>query len=158
MRPSAEAMMQAAQKALRELVAPVVADQWAASALRSVDVILNHLQARTPVEGPMLYEDNGDLAAVLGKVLESGLFAAVGGRLKDFRAEANELRQTYPPVAALSELNTRGREILDEVLRLCHASKDHRAAFLHQELRDYLTRHLEREQTLFFPTFVGRPV
>ena len=145
MKPSVEQMLEAMQLALREKVSPVVTDQWAASALRSVDVILNHLQARTPVEGPMLYEDNRDLAAVLdgagglslaGEVSSEG--AVLTEALAGFAADVVAMAQGYPAVAVLS-----GQEAAEQ---------------LHVALRAYLDRHVEREQPFFFPTYVGRPV
>ncbi|MFX8708251.1 hypothetical protein ABTM42_20450, partial [Acinetobacter baumannii] len=61
MMPTTEQMLAAVQLALREHVAPQVSDQWAQSARRSVDVILNHLQVRTADEGPLLHVDTQEL-------------------------------------------------------------------------------------------------
>jgi len=159
MKPSVEQMLEAAQLALREKVATVVTDQWAASALRSVDVILSHLQARVPVEGPMLFEDNRDLAAVLGEAAAALPGTEMAPALAAFAAEEAELAQTYPSVNALSDLNIRGRTVLDDLLIFCHARReDPAAAKIHDQLRAYLNRHLDRERPFFFPTFVGRPV
>jgi hypothetical protein len=167
MQPSVEQMLEAAQLALREKVAPVVTDQWAASALRSVDVILSHLQARAPVEGPMLFEDNRDLAEVLSGAAKN--LPLAGAKITDgtsmdmalagFVTAAAALAQNYPSVLALSELNIRGRTLLDELLLFCHARKnDPQTEAVHESLRGYLHRHLDRERPFFFPTFVGRPV
>ncbi|GLR65691.1 hypothetical protein GCM10010909_03690 [Acidocella aquatica] len=166
MKPSVEQMLEAMQLALREKVSPVVSDQWAASALRSVDVILNHLQARTPVEGPMLYEDNRDLAAVLegaGGLSLAGEMASNGDvlakALAGFAADVAESAQGYPAVAVLSALNVRGRYLLDDLLRVCHARRGQPGVErVHTALRGYLDRHIERERPFFFPTYVGRPV
>ena len=166
MKPSVEQMLEAMQLALREKVSPVVSDQWAASALRSVDVILNHLQARTPVEGPMLYADNRDLAAVLagaGGLSLAGEMTSEGAALVDelagFAAEAAALAQGYPAVCELAALNVRGRFLLDDLLRVCHARRGQPGVEeLHTALRGYLDRHIDRERPFFFPTYVGRPV
>ena len=156
MMPTAEQMIVAAQRALKDYVVPVVEDQWAASALRSVDVILSHLAARTPIEGPMLHEDNRELAALLGKAETIGLGNAA---ISAFRAEAAELLDGYAPVADLFALNHRGREAVDGLLIACHARKgDAAIESYHDELRAYLHRHADRESPLFFPTYVGRPV
>lgn len=165
MKPSMQQMIEAAQKALNEQVAPNVSDQWAASALRSVDVILSHLRARAPVEGPMLYADNQDLAALLDWVagaadLSLAQAPELGSAIVRFVADARALAASgYPPVDALSDLNIRGRELVDALLLLCHARADAGAAgTVHAALRAYLERHIAREHDFFFPTFVGRPV
>jgi len=159
MKPSVEQMLEAAQLALREKVATVVTDQWAASALRSVDVILSHLQARVPVEGPMLYEDNRDLAAVLNEAFAALPHTGMASAFQAFAADEEDFSRAYPSVTALSELNIRGRTLLDDLLVFCHARKDDPAiASVHGQLRGYLSRHLDRERPLFFPVFVGRPV
>jgi len=151
-------MLEAAQLALREKVATVVTDQWAASALRSVDVILSHLQARVPVEGPMLYEDNRDLAAVLAEAAVALPGTEMAPELEAFAADEAELSQDYPSVNALSDLNIRGRTVLDDLLVFCHARRDDpTVANVHGQLRGYLNRHLDRERPFFFPVFVGRP-
>ncbi len=166
MKPSVEQMLEAMQLALREKVSPVVSDQWAASALRSVDVILSHLQARTPVEGPMLYEDNHDLAAVLAEAADLNLAGeitsenvALTAALAGFAADVKAMAQGYPAVSALSALNVRGRFLLDDLLRVCHARKGQPGVEqVHAALRLYLDRHIDRERQFFFPTYVGRPV
>lgn len=167
MMPSAEDMLLAAQTALRDFVTPVVEDQWASSALRSVDVILSHLAARTAIEGPMLYEDNRDLVAVLagtaavaaladGPASSGGTIAAA---IAVFEVRSDALLQGYPPVAELAAVNLMGRELVDDLLVACHAlAGDAGAATLHDGLRAYLMRHVERESPLFFPIYVGRPV
>ena len=154
MKPSVEQILEAAQLALRENVAPVATDQWAASALRSVDVILSHLQARVAVEGPMLFEDNRDLASVLAKAEALELDAALRAGLCAFAAEQAAMPE-YPSVNALSDLIIKGRGLLDDLLVFCHAQQE---TAVHAELRGYLQRHLDRERRFFFPIFVGRPV
>ncbi len=165
MKPSTQRMIEAAQQALRELVVPHVTDQWAASALRSVDVILGHLQQRVPVEGPMLYEDNADLARLLGDALAMPGFdlakeGQLGADIGRFVADAQALSGVgYPTVDTLCDLNIRGRELADRLLHVCHRRADAGAAGeVHRALRAYLERHIARERAFFFPVFVGRPV
>jgi len=162
MRPSVQEILAAAQKALQEKVAPVVEDQWAASALRSMDAILNHLQARVPIEGPVLYEDNEDIVALLSS-LNVDLAAAdatLAEDLQRFLGAAATLKETaYPAVDSLSALNIQGREVIDNLLRLCIARQDESTfGDTHANIRTYLDRHIERERAFYFPTFVGRPV
>lgn len=161
MMPTTQQMLAAVQLALQEHVAPEVDDQWARSALRSVDVILNHLQARVPEEGPMLHEDSGELFALLSRArarLNLG-DAALGSALGAFLAEAPSLLEGYSRVEALQALNHRGREVVDGLLHHCHEHKGDAAAdAIHAELRAWLLVHANRESGFFFPTYVGRPV
>jgi hypothetical protein len=156
MMPTAEQMIVAAQQALKDFVVPVVEDQWAASALRSVDVILSHLAVRTSIEGPMLHEDNLELVALLGKAEDLGLG---NQETAAFRAEAAELLQNYASVFDLFALNHRGREAVDALLLVCRERRGEAAVDVyHDDLRAYLLRHADRESPLFFPVYVGRPV
>ena len=150
-------MLEAAQKALKDFVVPQVEDQWAASALRSVDVILSHLKARAPIEGPMLHEDNGDLVEVLSDVKKKLSLDHEG--LEAFLKKAPILLAGYASVNDLFALNEEGRVVVDDLLRACQNNKGESAAdAAHQNLREYLLRHADRESPLFFPVFVGRPV
>ncbi|WP_114951593.1 hypothetical protein [Sphingosinicella terrae] len=160
MKPTVQQMIDASQQALRDYVAPTVTDQWAASALRSVDVILSHLLARVAGEGPMLFEDNADLAETLAAASASGLAAdGIASRIDDFRTRQSDLSIGYPAVDQLLDLNLVGRTLVDELLVACHARKGAaQADDLHARLRAYLDRHLERERAYFFPVYVGRPV
>lgn len=162
MKPSVQDIIDAAQKALREKVAPVVEDQWAASALRSLDAILSHLHARVPVEGPMLYEDNLDLVEILsGLTADLAQKPGLDDAVKSFLAAAARLREIpYPSVDMLCDLNIQGRAVIDDLLILCIGNKKDEGAFgeTHRKIRAYLDRHIERERSFYFPTFVGRPV
>ncbi|WP_068076755.1 hypothetical protein [Novosphingobium lentum] len=157
MMPTATQMLAAVQLALREHVTPQIEDQWAQSALRSVDVILNHLQARVPAEGPMLHQDTSELVTLL-----TGAREALGGgdpALEAFLAEAPALLAGYASVEDLQAINHTGREAVDVLLRACHAQRGQAGVdAVHAGLRAYLLRHAERESGFFFPTYVGRPV
>jgi len=157
MMPTTQQMLAAIQLALQEHVVPKIDDQWAQSALRSVDVILNHLQARVPVEGPMLHEDSNELVSLLGTVAVR--LGESDAALDAFLAEAPGLLEGYARVDALQALNHRGREIVDALLVRCHERKGEAAhdAVL-ADLRAYVLRHADRESGFFFPTYVGRPV
>lgn len=157
MMPTTEQMLAAVQLALREHVVPQVDDQWAQSALRSVDVILNHLMARTPIEGPMLHEDSVELCSLLTKARAA--LAVDDAQLEVLLAEAPAVLSGYARVDVLQALNHRAREAVDRLLRICHGRKGNAAADeVRAGLRAYLLRHADRESGFFFPTYVGRPV
>ncbi|WP_176593567.1 hypothetical protein [Sphingobium sp. EM0848] len=157
MMPTTQQMLAAVQLALQEHVAPKIDDQWAQSALRSVDVILNHLQARVPVEGPMLHEDSRELVALLASARDRLSYDEPA--LAAFLSEAPALLDGYARVDALQLLNHKGREAVDALLHHCHARKgDAAAAAVHADLHAWLLKHADRESGFFFPTYVGRPV
>lgn len=157
MMPTTQQMLAAVQRALQEHVAPKIDDQWAQSALRSVDVILNHLQARVPVEGVMLHEDSRELIALLTAARDC--LSHDDPALVAFLAEAPALLDGYARVDALQALNHKGREAVDALLHVCHARKGDAAAdAVHADLRTWLLKHADRESGFFFPTYVGRPV
>ena len=113
MMPTTEQMLAAAQLALQEHVVPNVEDQWAQSALRSVDVILNHLQARTAAEGPMLHEDTSELVKILTDA--KSRLGSSQASLTDFLNTAPGILAGYARVDALQALNHKGREAVDEL-------------------------------------------
>jgi len=157
MMPTSTQMLAAMQLAISEHVAPNVTDQWAQSALRSIDAILNHLQARVPVEGPMLHADTQELEDVLASA--SLALGHSDPSVVAFLAEAPEILAGYAAVEALQALNHRGREALEGLLLHCRSHKgDPAADTVHAELRAYLLRHADRESAFFFPVYVGRPV
>lgn len=157
MMPTTQQMLAAVQLALQEHVVPKIDDQWAQSALRSVDVILNHLQARVPVEGIILHEDNRELVALLTTARDR--LSHDEPVLAAFLADAPGLLDGYARVDALQALNHRGREAVDTLLHVCHARKGETAAdAVHADLRAWLLKHADREGGFFFPTYVGRPV
>lgn len=157
MMPTAQQVLASMQLALKEHVEPRLEDKWALSALRSVDALLNHLQARVPVEGPMLHEDTKDLLAILADAPPA--LAASVPALGRFLADAPEVLAGYPAVQTLQALNHKGREAVGALLEMCHADPaDKSLAGLHEALRAYLHRHADREGAFFFPVFVGRPV
>lgn len=157
MMPTAEQMLAAVQLALRENVVPKADDEWAQSALRSVDVILNHLIARVPAEGPMLHEDTAELCGILGRARTA--LGVADADLDAVLAEAPAVLAGYARVDVLQALNHRAREAVDRALLACHARKgDALADEVHAALRAYLLCHADRESGFFFPTYVGRPV
>lgn len=157
MMPTTQQVLASMQLALKEHVEPNLADKWAQSALRSVDALLTHLQARVPVEGPMLHADTQELLTILTSAQER--LGPGSAELDRFVSEAPDVLAGYASVEALQALNHRGREAVDALLRLCHdhGARDGAGEVL-GELKAYLGRHADRESSFFFPVFVGRPV
>ena len=58
MRPSAKEIIDGVSWALDNQVAPVIDDKKAASSLRSIKGLLNHLSVRVEMEGHILNDDN----------------------------------------------------------------------------------------------------
>lgn len=157
MMPTTQQILASMQLALKEHVEPKLEDKWALSAMRSVDALLNHLQARVPAEGPMLHEDTSDLMAVLKGVAESADMAVPA--LSRFLSDAPEILEKYASVEELQAINHIGREAVGGALELLNSdSGSDEAGQARRELSAYLRRHAERESPFFFPVFVGRPV
>jgi uncharacterized protein YicC (UPF0701 family) len=157
MMPTTKEVLASMQLALKEHVEPKIEDKWAQSALRSIDALLNHLQARVPTEGPVLHEDTTDLVQVLREA-EADLASGVPV-VQTFLSRAPGILDRYASVEELQALNHEGREAVDQLLRHCRrqGARSDEAEVL-PRLRAYLLRHADRESAYFFPVFVGRPV
>ena len=156
MRPSARELIEGVVVALERDVAPQVADRWAASALRSAVQLLNHLAVRVESEAALLIEDNADARAVLARVAARLGSSADSAALRTVIDAA--LRSAEPPphdTVRLDAANEVLQGVIDRVLRERPALAE--PDVIHDELRAYLRRRLEREHPLCFPVFTGAP-
>ena len=157
MMPTTREVIASMQLALKEHVEPQLTDKWASSALRSVDALLNHLQARVPVEGPMLHEDSVDLLPIL-QAAKNATEAAIPA-LDTFLSDAPDVLRGYASVERLQAINHTGREAVGVLLENGQGAEgNERLMQVLKDLKAYLRRHAEREIAFFFPVFVGRPV
>jgi hypothetical protein len=107
MQPTAQQLVRSIVWSLDERVAPHVEDKWAASTLRSIHCLLEHLAVRVEAEGPLLHEDNADLAAT--SITLVGLLAGARGSVAAARdalvaVGARTWREpgAYPTLASLT--------------------------------------------------------
>lgn len=163
MRPSARQLIEGIDWSLTQRVVPVTEDRWAASTLRSIHCLLQHLAARVEQEGQLLHDDNADLRSVLGEVRD--LLAGVDGWQRTCAAVAAALERPwreaggYPTVDSLAAENDALRGLVDDMVRELHlparrAPEGVEARVL-AGLDAYLGRRLQREQPLFVPAFLS---
>lgn len=169
MKPSASHLIEAARLALEEYVAPDVKGELAASAVRSIKMILRHLAVRSECEGEILWAENRALRSVLSQCAEvlkemrqppgTDLAPRLAQALSTSKVEAAE----YPSTGLLDEENTAMRFLLDEVLNAvlsALATHPEREALVTMRgaIRAHLDQQLLRERVLYFPVFTGPPV
>ena len=164
MRPSARELIEGVAWSLQEKVVPVTEDKWAASTLRSVRCLLEHLAQRVEVEGPLLFEDNLDARGTLANARRHLLGAAHEGIHEWCDQVAAGLaapwRQPgeYPGVASLTGENDMLRELVDLGIRILHeagAVTDSPRGQAREELDGYVRRRLARDQPMFSPFMAG---
>lgn len=139
---------------------PVTEDKWAASTLRSVRCLLEHLAQRVEVEGPLLFEDNGDARGALASAREH-LLGVDDERIQRWCADvAADLdppwRQAgeYPGVGSLTGENDMLRGLVDRGIRVLHeagAVPDGVGDQARGDLDGYVRRRLARDQPMFSP-------
>jgi hypothetical protein len=125
--PSSRRLVAEVAAVLRDRIAPLVDDDpWAASELRSIDVVLTLVAARLEHEAAIVEADNGELEALLAGLRSAGLADDVPA------AGANQ-----------QERNLALRTALEASLHRLHAGHhaEHVAA-----VRRYLVAANEREQ------------
>ena len=166
MKPTAREIIESISWALDHRVEPQVEEKWAASSLRSIRCLLQHLAVRVEHEGQMLVEDNADLRDVLGQVV--GNVGGVG-TWRDIHSEIEGLLErewrppaAYPTVASLNEENEALQTGLDHVLVRLYRHGDGldpaTADALRAELDECLIRRVGREQPMFMPAFSENPL
>lgn len=163
MRPSAKQLIDGIDWSLQHRVVPVTDDKWAASTLRSVHCLLQHLSVRVEAEGALLHEDNADLRRVLGDV--RGALEPTGRcdeACTDLDAVlARRWREDgdFPTVASMTEENDALRAAVDALLGSLHeparADPEGVEVAALAMLDGYLQRRLQREQPLFVPAFLA---
>ena len=169
MKPSAAQLIDAARLALEEHVAPDVTDELAASAVRSVTMILKHLAVRSGREADILWVEHRalielltDATTALNQMTEP-LHPGLAERITSELSTSEVAKSEYPSVKLLDEENTAQRWLLDDLLTaVLSAQTDHPEHELVQQLHHRIRAHLDaqslREKDLYFPVFVGPPV
>lgn len=145
MRPTAIELVTRIRQAIDDTILPKVEDKIAASSLRSARVLLDHLAARLEHEPAFLAADNADAHAVLDRAMAAMSTAdAEPIRAAVAAAEAGD------PAQANDDLQ-HGVELALAAVRRAPS------AAIHDELKAYLARRLERERPMFFPAFTAAP-
>ena len=163
MRPSARQLIEGIDWSIQQRVVTATEDKWAASTLRSVHCLLQHLAVRVEQEGELLHNDNSDLRdalsqtqTLLGTSVQWGeVCAVVSAELKlSWRSPSD-----YPSVKSLTAENEALRAAVDQLVRDLHPASreapDGVEARALAVLDGYLERRLLREQPLFVPAFLS---
>lgn len=160
MRPSTKELLDSIAEALDTRVAPTVTDPWAASSLRSIGTLLNHLSVRVDSELTILAEGNADLREVLVEAcdrLEGRTTPSRPSLRADIEALLLEMdsRGTggVATVALLEEASRALNEQIERLVRVVHEDRDSLGDGVHEELlasiRRYFARQREREAPLY---------
>lgn len=160
MRPSTKELLDSIAEALDTRVAPTVTDPWAASSLRSIGTLLNHLSVRVESELTILAEGNADLREVLADAcdrLEGRATPSRPSTRADIEALLLELdsrgTEGVATVALLEEASRALNEQIERLVRVVHEDRDSLGDVVHEELlgaiRRYFARQREREAPLY---------
>ncbi|MCY3506705.1 MAG: hypothetical protein OXH41_11125 [Chloroflexi bacterium] len=160
MRPSAKELLDSIAEALDTRVAPTVTDPWAASSLRSIGTLLNHLSVRVESELTILAEGNADLREVLADAcdrLEGRATPSRPSMRADIEALLLELdsrgTEGVATVALLAETSRALNEQIERLVRVVREDRDSLGDPVHEELlgaiRRYFARQREREAPLY---------
>ena len=138
MEPSTAELVERIATALRERIAPLVADQpWPASELRSIDALLALVAARIEHEAEVVAADNADLERLLARLAEAGV-------------------DTGPqPVAGAGTPQERNLAMRTSLERAIHEIHDGAHDAEVAAVRAYLVAAAEREQ-LIYGSLAGR--
>ena len=160
MRPSTKELLDSIAEALDTRVAPTVTDPWAASSLRSIGTLLNHLSVRVERELTILAEGNADLREVLADTCDRLEGQATPSR-PSMRADIETLLlemdsrgiEGVATVALLEDASRALNEQLERLVRVVHEDRDSLGDGVQEALlgaiRRYFARQREREAPLY---------
>jgi hypothetical protein len=138
MEPSTAELVERIATALRERIAPLVADQpWPASELRSIDALLALVASRVEHEADVVAADNADLDVLLARLAEAGV--DTGGQ----------------PIAGAGIPQERNLAMRSALERAIHEIHDGAHGAEVAAVRAYLVAAAEREQ-LIYGALTGR--
>jgi hypothetical protein len=137
MEPSTSELVERIATALRERIAPLVADQpWPASELRSIDALLALVAARIEHEAEVVAADNADLEPLLTRLADAGV----------------DVGWQAPGAGTPEEVNTAMRSALERAIHELHdGTHDAEVA----AVRAYLVAAAHRQQ-LIYGALAGR--
>ncbi|MBI4332431.1 MAG: hypothetical protein HY673_14255 [Chloroflexi bacterium] len=159
MRPSATEIIAGIKWSFETYIVPDLNEKLAQSTARSILCLLDHLQARVAMEGPLLVEDNQEMRELfqqLSQLLEPALrdgaapdLATAVAEMKEKAVKEYRPSGTYPTVESLTEEN---EELKRTLVRVIQAVKGHAAdlpadayAQADEAIRGQLRRQLDRE-------------
>jgi preprotein translocase subunit SecA len=165
MRPYPDEILRSMRHSLDEVIIPAVDDAWARYVAKAMAKMLEHLELRWLHEADLLVEDTRDLHDLFQSLerrlstegdpqVTAGVAAALRPVLSDPDAEDVPARS----VADLAQRNERYRADLIDVIasldELIDTAPDLEAE-LREEVRRFLRREIDRDNTMARPTFMS---
>jgi len=147
MYPTAEDSLAAIIETFERVIAPLVDDEYGSSLCLTVGQMLRSVRTRVALEGQVLDQDNHDLRTLLTE-LRSEVPASLA---TDIDATTARRADQYRP---LEELQADAAD-LRRVLEVCISAIPDRTCDTRAKIREYLTRHLERQQPWLINAFTG---
>jgi hypothetical protein len=144
MTPTSKELIQAIIAAIDTTVLPQVEEKQAASSLRAMRTLLEHLAVRVEIEPDVLAADNKDAEDTLRRV---------------GRALPAASTSSSASLVNLNNHNNALQALVDSELLTLPAvgSETAEQATTRRELRGYLARRHGREREMVFPAFLGAP-
>jgi hypothetical protein len=147
MYPTADDSLAAIIETFERDIAPLVDDEYGSSLCLTVGQMLRSVRTRVALEGQVLDQDNHDLRALL---------TDLRGEVPASLATAIDATTTLPAdqYRPLEELQSDAAD-LRRVLEACISAIPDRTSDTRAKIREYLTRHLERQQPWLINAFTG---
>jgi len=153
--PSSRDLIAGIVRTLEQDVLPELAGAtWTASHIRSCVMLLTHLEERVVHEGPILYQDNIDLRALLGR-LRTDLSGPLPETATQLSAvlDATPPPTGYPATEALDDINRRLKAALEQTVTDLHDARqslgESRFQALDGAIMAYLTAAIDRDNVMF---------
>jgi hypothetical protein len=165
MRPYPDEILRSIRHSLDEVVIPAVDDAWARYVAKAMGKMLEHLELRWLHEADLLLEDTRELHDLF-VTLEKRLAAernphvteGVAAALRPVLSDPDARDVPAPSVAELTKRNERYRADLIDVIAtlddLADTAPDLEAR-LREDVRRFLRREIDRDNTIARPTFMS---
>ncbi|MGE0668301.1 MAG: hypothetical protein AB7O49_17230 [Sphingomonadales bacterium] len=162
--PTSRELIAGIARTLEQDVLPDLAGAtWTASSVRSCIMLLAHLEERVVHEGRILFEDNAELRALLGR-----LRADLSGPLPDAAIAISAVLDGttppdgYPEIAELDRINQTLKAALERTITALHDGRatlgDARFQALNGSILAYLAAASDREAVLFVKAATKSPL
>jgi len=168
MKPDTAEILDSILWSLQTYVKPEIQSPFANSVLMTVENLLRHVKIRQKLEVPLLLEDNRDLEDVLEKLRNdlrahpqlSGILKKELEEIQVCLQNSQSIQENVPSAVSLDQRSDALRNVLDELLKALSAirkeySGDHTYRAGRQQIREYISRSLQRDGQLITPAFTG---
>ena len=162
--PTSRELIAGITRTLEQEVLPELASAtWTASSIRSCIMLLAHLEERVVHEGRILYQDNIELRALLGR-LRTDLSGPLPDAAKAISATLDVTTPPagYPAVEERDRINQRLKTVLEQTVTALHEGRealgDRRFQMLNATILTYLSSAADRDDIMFAKAFGKSPL